>query len=255
MKNKKDFIMFKYLQGLDCGIKISLEDEGLTIDQATFIAGLSHKNNMHVTLKIGGAEAISDMGIGKMINCSGCVAPMIESAYALHKFVSSVKNKFEFDDLYINIESKQAFDNIEEITSHPDFKMLSGLVLGRSDFVRSLGHTKKEVDSEQIYQKAKKVFTLAKQANKTTLMGGGVNLHSYRFIKDLYEENLLDYIETRNVKVKLSNSFLDHFEENLDKMLQFEIQWLTFKSQSLSSLRDHDLKRISNLKSFRIKKY
>ena len=47
-----------------------------------------------------------------------------------------------------NLESEN--NNIEEITSHPDFKILSGLVLGRSDFVRSLGRTKKEVDSENL---------------------------------------------------------------------------------------------------------
>jgi len=240
--------MFEYLQGLDCGIKISLEDEGLTLDQATYISGLSHKNNIDVTLKIGGAEAISDMRIGRMINCSGCVAPMIESSYALHKFISStVKNKFDYDDLYINIESKQAYDNIEDITLHSDFEHLSGVVLGRSDFVNSYGLTKKEVDSDEIYSKAVKIFTLAKKHNKLTLMGGGVNVNSFNFITNLFRANLLDYIETRNVKVKLSNSFLIDYEKNLNKMLRFEIEWLKFKSKSLSFLSGNDTKRISNL--------
>jgi 4-hydroxy-2-oxoheptanedioate aldolase len=240
--------MFEYLQGLDCGIKISLEDEGLTLDQATYISGLSHKNNIDVTLKIGGAEAISDMRIGRMINCSGCVAPMIESSYALHKFISStVKNKFDYDDLYINIESKQAYDNIEDITLHSDFEHLSGVVLGRSDFVNSYGLTKKEVDSDEIYSKAVKIFTLAKKYNKLTLMGGGVNVNSFNFITNLFRANLLDYIETRNVKVKLSNSFLINYEKNLNKMLRFEIEWLKFKSKSLSFLSGNDTKRISNL--------
>lgn len=240
--------MFEYLQGLDCGIKISLEDEGLTIDQATYISGLSHKNNIDVTLKVGGAEAISDMRIGRMINCSGCVAPMVESSYALHKFISStVKNKFDYDDLYINIESKQAYNNIEDITSHSDFEHLSGVVLGRSDFVNSYGLTKKEVDSERIYDKAVRIFTLAKKYNKATLMGGGVNVHSFNFITSLFRAKLLDYIETRNVKVKLSNSFLIDYEKNLNKMLKFEIEWLKFKSKSLSFLSGNDTKRISNL--------
>ena len=58
---------FSYINDLDIELKISLEDEGLTFDQAVSIACQAHSNNIKVTMKVGGAEAISDMRFAKMI--------------------------------------------------------------------------------------------------------------------------------------------------------------------------------------------
>jgi len=124
---------------------------------------------------------------------------------------------------------------------------LTGVVLGRSDFVNSYGLTKKETDSKEVFKMVKKVFTLAKEKNLKTLMGGNVNTNSYEFVSKLYKENLLDYIETRNVKVKLTNNFLTNYDANLTKMLRFEIEWLKSKSDKLSFLANADIKRVSNL--------
>ena len=128
--------MFKHLKDLNSEIKISLEDEGLTFNQATKIACFTHQHNINLNMKIGGVEAISDMRFAENIGCKGCVAPMVESPYALHKFISSVyKNSFNFKKLFINIESKQAHLNIKDIINSSDAKHLYGIVLGRTDFI------------------------------------------------------------------------------------------------------------------------
>ncbi len=242
-------MMFNKIKDIEYGVKISLEDEGLTPDQCVKIACLSHLNNIPLTMKIGGAEAISDIRIAHNIECEGCVAPMIESPYALHKFISSVyNNSFEFKKLYINIESKQAYLNIEDILNSPDIKHLSGIVLGRSDFVQSFGYTKDKVDSDEVYSMAEKIFTLAKKKGLTTLMGGNLNVNSLDFIKRLYDKKLLDYVETRNVKVKLTKDFLKNYSDNLTQMIRFEIDWLNLKTTQLQSLFKKDIKRVSNLK-------
>jgi len=242
-------MMFNKIKDIEYGVKISLEDEGLTPDQCVKIACLSHLNNIPLTMKIGGAEAISDIRISHNIECEGCVAPMIESPYALHKFISSVyNNSFEFKKLYINIESKQAYLNIEDILNSPDIKHLSGIVLGRSDFVQSFGYTKDKVDSDEVYSMAEKIFTLAKKKGLTTLMGGNLNVNSLDFIKRLYDKKLLDYVETRNVKVKLTKDFLENYSDNLTQMIRFEIDWLNLKTTQLQSLFKKDIKRVSNLK-------
>ncbi len=242
-------MMFNKIKDIEYGVKISLEDEGLTSDQCVKIACLSHLNNIPLTMKIGGAEAISDIRIAHNIECEGCVAPMIESSYALHKFISSVfNNSFEFKKLYINVESKQAYLNIENILNSPDAKHLSGIVLGRSDFVQSFGYTKDKVDSDEVYSMAEKIFTLAKKKGLITLMGGNLNVNSLDFIKSLYDKKLLDYVETRNVKVKLTKDFLENYSDNLTQMVRFEIDWLNLKTTQLQSLFKKDIKRISNLK-------
>jgi len=241
--------MFKHLHNLNYEIKISLEDEGLTFDQATKIACLTHQQQIPLNIKIGGAEAISDMRFAKNIGCEGCVAPMIESSYALHKFISSVyKNSFNFKNLFVNIESKQAYNNIEDILNSSDANHLYGIVLGRTDFIQSFGYTKDKVDSNECFTMATEIFSLAKKKGLKKVMGGNLNINSFDFIKELYDENLLDYIETRNVKVKLSYGFLDNFKENLSSMLEFETEWLTRKYDNLIQLSKDDKKRLDNLK-------
>ena len=241
--------MFKHLHNLDYEIKISLEDEGLTFDQATKIACLTHQQQIPLNIKIGGAEAISDMRFAKNIGCKGCVAPMIESSYALHKFISSVyKNAFDFKNLFVNIESKQAYNNIKEILNSSDASHLYGIVLGRTDFIQSFGYTKDKVDSDECFNMAEEIFTLAKNKGLNKVMGGNLNINSFAFIKKLYDKNLLDYIETRNVKVKLSSEFLNNFKENLSNMLEFESEWLTCKYDDLIQLSKDDKKRLDNLK-------
>ena len=241
--------MFKHLHNLDYEIKISLEDEGLTFDQATKIACLTHQQQIPLNIKIGGAEAISDMRFAENIRCKGCVAPMIESSYALHKFISSVyKNSFNFKNLFVNIESKQAYSNIKNILNSSDANHLYGIVLGRTDFIQSFGYTKDKVDSDKCLTMAIEIFTLAKKKGLKKVMGGNLNINSFDFIKKLYDKNLLDYIETRNVKVKLSNNFLNNFKENLSNMLSFEIEWLDNKYKKLSNLAKEDKKRLDNLK-------
>lgn len=241
---------FGYINDLDIELKISLEDEGLTFDQAVSIACQAHSNNVKVTMKVGGAEAISDMRFAKMIGCSGCVAPMIESSFALHKFINANNtHQFNFDNLYINVESKQAYESINDILDSSDAKYLSGIVLGRSDFISSFGMTKDKTDSKECYDKAVKIFGAAKSKNKITLMGGNINTHSQEFVTNLYEQKLLDYVETRNVKVKLSYSFLENYSENLAKMLEFESSLLQYKSSTLDLLSMNDKKRLNNLRT------
>jgi len=240
--------MFNYLQGLDAELKISFEDEGLTLDQIITISSLAHKNNINVNVKVGGCEALTDIRIANYIGSTGCVAPMIESSFALHKFISTIfKNNFHFDNLFINIESRQAYENIESIIHSKDAEHLTGIVLGRSDFVSSYNLIKKDTDSEAIFDKAVTIFSLAKSKGLKTLMGGNLNTNSLNFIKRLYERNLLDYVETRNVKVKLSENFIENYQESLNKMIRFEVEWLKRKSNQNSILLDADTKRISNL--------
>jgi hypothetical protein len=241
---------YNNLKKYQAEIKISLEDEGLLFDQATTIGCLTHKAGLKLNMKVGGAEAISDIRFAHMIGCSGCVAPMIESKYALHKFISSIKKfDFSFDSLYINIESKQAYNNIEYILNSTDSKYLKGIVLGRTDFIQSFGLTKDKVDSIECRDMIEKVFTLAKNKGLTTLMGGNINHNSKDFIKYMFDKNLLDYIETRNVKIKLNNNVLENFNNVLHDILLFESEWLELKSVSLDKLSQEDKNRLHNLKT------
>ena len=53
-------------------------------------------------------------------------------------------------DFFINIESKTAIENLDKILSSPSSKLLTGIVVGRSDLTKSFGYGKQEVNSKEI---------------------------------------------------------------------------------------------------------
>ena len=129
---------------------------------------------------------------------------MVETNYALRKFIQILSNN-RSQNLYVNLESINAFNNINEILKSKDFKKLSGVVIGRSDLAGSLNLQKSEVDSKKIFNL---VFSLLKKIKKykkvVTKMGGSLTPNSLIFVRKLFNHNLLDRVETRNIEIKLN---------------------------------------------------
>ena len=74
------------------GIKSSFEDEGVQFNELIRLKQLCNLSNIVLNIKIGGCEAISDINNCLLIDSDGIVAPMIESPFALEKFITSVNN-------------------------------------------------------------------------------------------------------------------------------------------------------------------
>ena len=91
------------------------------------------------------AEAKNDIYFCEKIGVTGMVAPMVESPYALKKFLQTISSKNK-QSLYINIESIQAFNNITKLLNQKNINRLKGVVIGRSDLAGSLNLSKSEVD-------------------------------------------------------------------------------------------------------------
>ena len=72
------------------GIKQSFEDEGVIIDDVLKIKRLCDSLKLELNVKVGGCEAISDINNCLSLDVSGIVAPMIESEFALEKFIESI---------------------------------------------------------------------------------------------------------------------------------------------------------------------
>ena len=204
------------------GIKQSFEDEGVILEDVLRIKRLCDKLELKLNVKIGGCEAISDINNCLSLETSGIVAPMIESEFALEKFVESIiSNTNDQDrsaiDFFINIESKSAIQNLDKILSSPSSKLLKGIVVGRSDLTKSF--------------------------NFTTIMGGNIGHSSTRFIEDLVADNLLDKIETRNVIVDLAKSGTKDMDDLIKNALLFESQWMQYKAQFYNNIGESYIKR------------
>ena len=217
------------------GIKQSFEDEGVLFDDVVKMKRICSSLNIFLSVKIGGCEAISDINNSILLDVDKIVAPMVESEFALQKFVEAVINNVDIDtqekmNFYINVESKTAYENLDEILSSPSSKLLNGIVVGRSDLTKSFGYGKQDVVSPKMCDVVTDILTQSKGYGFKTLMGGNIGSSSIDFIQDLHEKKLLNNIETRNVIMDLNKVDIDNLDDLIKNALFFESNWLNYKA-------------------------
>lgn len=222
------------LNGL-IGLKTSFEDEGASNKDVNDILNICNKHSLSSTIKIGGCEAKTDSITCMDLDINNIVAPMIETQYAFKKFKMMCKevfkDKIHLYNFYINIETVNAIKNLDEILKLND-GFLKGLVFGRSDIIGSLNMNKDQVDSDKIFNLIRPALILAKKHNLITTIGGNLTSKSKTFIMKLFNDNLLDRVETRLAVCSLKdlkstyNSFIDNAIELEKSILQKRIDRL-----------------------------
>lgn len=186
------------------GIKTSFEDEGASFFEVMRLKELCNQADTKLLLKIAGAEAKRDLTDSQIIGVKGIVAPMIESPFALEKFIHSVEARvspsaLQNIQLGINIETINAYKNIDEIVESESFDALYHVTLGRVDFVQSMGKDRSYANSNEIFNYAVDIFTKARDRGKKVYLGGAITKDSEQFLRALFSKGLLDKFETRNV--------------------------------------------------------
>ena len=74
-------------------VKQSTEDEGSSFNDILLMRKITKKNRIKLNIKIGGCEAKNDIFFCKRAKVDSIVAPMVETEYALRKFIDSAMNK------------------------------------------------------------------------------------------------------------------------------------------------------------------
>ena len=148
------------------GIKQSLEDEGgATFEDLIIMRKITKKTKLKLNVKIGGCEAKNDIFFCKKISTDSIVAPMIESEYALKKFIQ-IAGKNKKNKLFVNLETNLSLVNLPKILNSKAFKLLDGIVIGRSDLAGSLRLSKKDVNKKLIFNdNSNRVKELEKRLN------------------------------------------------------------------------------------------
>lgn len=230
------------------GMKQSFEDEGVLLNDVVAFKRVTEICGLQSFVKIGGCEAKSDLYNCIRMGINGVIAPMVETPFALSKFTDMIEDYSDRADAYIVIESKTSYDNIDDILKNGKGK-LKGIVVGRSDFSKSYNLSKSEVDSNFVYDKVEEILVKAKKHNYITVLGGSVSTRSTKFIKDMYNKNLLDRVETRNVVIGLNKDNINIIDNVIQKALDFEIEWLQYKLSISSKLSAEYSERIGLLKN------
>jgi hypothetical protein len=231
------------LKNMGCsGIKISFEDEGALYNEVISMRNLTTSVGLDLSVKIGGCEAKRDIIDCIDLNCDSIVAPMVESQFALKKFLKSL-------EIY-NYQKKKGF-NLETINSYNDLENLSQtfskvdfVTVGRVDFVSSLGKDRSYVDTEDMYTIVRDVFTHARANNTLCYLGGAVSISSKNFIGNLINEGLLDKFETRYIIYDVHQINFNDFEKLLYWGNVFEVEWLKYVSSRYFLHANKDVARI-----------
>ena len=71
------------------------------------------------------------------------------------------------------------------------------------------------------------------------------------FVRKLFNHNLLDSVETRNVEIKLNKKVLKNFKDIIIDVFNFELEWIKFNQKNNSSrnkIKNDSVSRIRELK-------
>jgi methylmalonyl-CoA mutase cobalamin-binding subunit len=236
------------------GIKAEFEAEGTRIDELLRLVDLVKKANLKLGIKIGGCEAIKDLMEVKQIGTDYVIAPMIETEYALKKFIDS-KNKI-FDEyekntcnFLINIETIQGFKNLEKIVEvNNSYKNngLKGIVFGRVDFSLSYGLSREDIDSLDVTKYVIEVAKACKNNNLELVVGGGISLDSINVLREIKKIHLTRF-ETRKVIFSKDSLEIKNLDQGLIQAVHFELLWLENKKAYYGSIFREDDKRIEML--------
>lgn len=234
------------------GVKAEFEAECTQLDEAKKLKEIISVAKLDLTIKIGGCEAVKDIYDAKSLGAKTIVAPMIESPYALKKFIKATNTVFSEKErenirFFINIETINGFRCLDEILESPFCGELAGIVFGRTDMCGSLDLTCKNVDDDEILEYAKIIAEKTVKYGKELIIGGSVKISSLDFFKKL-SENCLSKYETRKIIFDAKKALIEsNSTVGISKAIEFELLWLKYKQENFGGLNPVDCKRIELL--------
>lgn len=229
------------------GVKAEFEAEGTRLEEAMRLKEISTKAGLGLTIKIGGCEAIKDMFESASLGAHHVVGPMVETPYALKKYLGAVKLAFNEEqrqdmEFLINIETITAVQNFDAMLALPEINQLQGVVIGRVDLTGSMGMTREDINKPEILDIAMKVAAKAKAKGLKVVVGGAVSVHSIPFFK-AFPKGHLDRFETRKVVFQCPGA-IENSEAAFLKAVEFEILWLKNKKAYYGAIHREDDARL-----------
>lgn len=230
-------------------VKAEFEAEGTRVDELLRLLEIARRAGVKVAIKIGGCEAVRDLMECRIYGADYIIAPMIESPYALTKYIAAkekVYPKFEQGEVsfLFNIETRMAYECLDDMMVVAKQGGV-GVVFGRVDFAGSIGRSRDFVNSDEMRGYIANVGEACRDHGLELVVGGGVSPDSIPLLTAILPTRL-DRIETR--KVIFDATVVEEpaiARGGMELAIEFELLWLKNKRDYYQTIASEDEARIA----------
>ena len=231
-------------------VKAEFEAEGTRPDEFLRLLELARRADLKVALKIGGCEAVSDLLASKVYGVDYIIAPMVETPYALSKFIEA-KDKTHGPDcdtqFLFNLETETTLRNLDAMVEKAQGGV-DGIVFGRVDFTLSRGMPRGGINDRTITDAVLRVARICAKTDLELVVGGSVSTDAISALREIQEVRL-DRFETRKVIFAGEAVQTSSIVAGIRNAVEFELAWLKNKRDYYGSIASEDEKRIAMMET------